>query len=256
MNTSKKDQTTIQSKRIIYDDTCPMCQWYTGAFVKYGLLEPQNRVSFTELNHQKIDDYQVDSQKARHEIPLVDLNGGEPLYGLDSLVFILKNRFPMLGKVMQIGLVNWFFRKLYTLVSYNRRVMAPTKQNADGFDCTPDFNMRYRMGYICIAWVISAFIGFHFTENLLGAKAIQLFLGICGAWFIHYMAVFSMPTQPRIEYWGQLATIKLIGTLSLLPGIWIVQRDFLFFNLGIATMLMFWQYLRRVVGYKKLWLIK
>lgn len=71
-----------------------MCQWYTGALVKYGLPEPQNQVSFTGLSHQKLDNYQVDSQKAWYEIPLVDLNGRAPLYGLDSLGFYFEKSFP------------------------------------------------------------------------------------------------------------------------------------------------------------------
>ena len=138
----------LDQKQIIYDDTCPMCQWYTGAFVKYGFLQEQNRVSFNELNHQNLEEYKLDTNTARHEIPLVDLAGDKPMYGLDSLVYILQSRWPWVGKVMKVKPLRWFFQKLYTLVSYNRRVMAPTTQKATGFDCAPDFNVRYRMFFI------------------------------------------------------------------------------------------------------------
>ena len=250
MNTPKKPD--LKQKQIIYDDTCPMCQWYTGAFVKYGFLAEQNRVSFTELHSQQLDDYQVDANTARHEIPLVDLEGNQPIYGLDSLIYILQSRWPIVGKAMKIKPLYWFFKKMYALVSYNRRVMAPTVPQTTGFDCAPDFHLRYRMFFICFAWVVSGFISFHFTEKLWGDAGIGWFLSICGIWFVHYAFALKMSIPSRIEFWGQLATIKLIGTLSLLPSLWMASREFMFFNLGIATLLMLGQYLRRVIRYHQL----
>ncbi|OJJ22589.1 hypothetical protein BKI52_07880 [marine bacterium AO1-C] len=247
-----QEKPNLKQKQIIYDDTCPMCQWYTGAFVKYGFLSEQNRVSFTELDSQQLDSYQLDTNTARHEIPLVDLAGNQPIYGLDSLVYILQSRWSWIGTVMQIKPIKWFFKKLYTLVSYNRRVMAPTTRKATGFDCAPDFNMRYRMFFICMAWIVSGLISFHFTEQLWGNAGIYWFLSICSVWFVHYTFALKLTTQHRVEFWGQLATIKLIGTLVLLPSLWIASREFMFFNLGIATLLMLNQYLRRIVGYRKL----
>ena len=249
---TNQKQPNLGQKQIIYDDTCPMCQWYTGAFVKYGLLPEQNRVSFTELSPQQLENYQLNSNIARHEIPLIDLEGNQPIYGLDSLVYILQSRWPFVGKAMKFRPLYWFFKKLYTLVSYNRRVMAPTTRKTTGFDCAPDFNVRYRMFFICMAWIVSGFISFHFTERLWGTGGIHWFLAICSVWFVHYAFALRMKLQPRIEFWGQLATIKLIGTLSLLPSLWITSQQFMFFNLGIATCLLLSQYLRRIVGYQKL----
>ena len=80
-------------KAIIYDDNCPMCKWYTGAFVEANLLKSSNRISFSELNDTPLAE-QIEMQRSKHEIPLVDLDGGETIYGVDSLVQLLKPRFP------------------------------------------------------------------------------------------------------------------------------------------------------------------
>jgi hypothetical protein len=29
----------MKNKILVYDDHCPLCQWYSGLFVKYGLLK-------------------------------------------------------------------------------------------------------------------------------------------------------------------------------------------------------------------------
>ena len=35
------------NKTILYNDACPLCSWYTGAFVKTGLLDKEGRKAFS-----------------------------------------------------------------------------------------------------------------------------------------------------------------------------------------------------------------
>jgi len=73
------------NKVILYDDHCPMCALYTRGFVKWGVLDQQNRVAFTEagrLLNPEAPATQLDALRARHEIPLIDLAGGPTLYGV------------------------------------------------------------------------------------------------------------------------------------------------------------------------------
>ena len=40
----------MNSDRILlYDDYCPLCTWYSGLFVKFGLLSPGNRIPFSKV---------------------------------------------------------------------------------------------------------------------------------------------------------------------------------------------------------------
>jgi predicted DCC family thiol-disulfide oxidoreductase YuxK len=59
---------TLPDKVIIYDNNCPMCSLYTKGFVEWGLLEKQNRISFTDL-HTTTLSCELDLNRARHEIP-------------------------------------------------------------------------------------------------------------------------------------------------------------------------------------------
>ena len=62
----------LESKVIIYDDSCPMCKLYTYWFVAWGFLAPENRIGFATAPANIIS--HVDLDRGRHEIPLFDRN--------------------------------------------------------------------------------------------------------------------------------------------------------------------------------------
>lgn len=210
------------NKAIIYDDTCPLCVWYTGAFVKTGMLGENNRISFNELADKSEIAENMDLHRSKHEIPLVDLKGGETLYGLDSLVFILKQKLPIIGWLLQFRPIRAFFKILYNLVSFNRRVIVGAeKPEAMAYDCTPDFHAGYRLVYIVLAVLIAAFGAYSFGSSMVYwshvptvayINLLVLWIGFF-AWTI--FSVFSLLTifdnRSRIDYFGQLATILLMG---------------------------------------------
>ena len=223
-------------KAIIYDDTCPMCKIYTTAFVKNGLLTQEGRISFANLNEKNA--CQIDFEKGRHEIPLIDLDGGKTIYGLDSMVYLLNQRFKIIGDVMKIKPIYWFFKKLYTLISYNRRVIAPSKKQIIQYDCAPDFNLKYRLIYIIFALIMSLF-AFSAISPIISFSPISkvvllasLIAGFSGALFFEGEMV--------IEYLGQWATVLLVGSLVILPIIFIPSA-FLVFS-GLAFTAMIWRF--------------
>lgn len=57
-------------KTIIYDDNCPLCCWYTDAFVQTGLLQQDGRQSFTATQLTSLPQFDLD--RSKDEIPLVD----------------------------------------------------------------------------------------------------------------------------------------------------------------------------------------
>ncbi len=148
-----KKQTAF-NKAMIYDDHCPLCRCYTGAFVKTGLLRKENRIAFSELDTAAVT---IDWDRARHEIPLVDMDTRQVAYGIDALVTVLQQKFPFIGYFIKIKPVDWFFRKLYKLVSYNRRIIVAGSENGScGFDCRPDFNLTYRVLLVSVLLVMSS----------------------------------------------------------------------------------------------------
>lgn len=230
---------TENSKVIIYDDTCPLCNWYTAQFISAGLLARDGRQSFTDLSSSKLG-LQLDAERSRHEIPLVDRNGGEVLYGLDSLLYILGSRFPLLEKIARWSPMHAFLKRFYGFVSYNRRIIVPSKQEqVPDFDCSPRFHLGYRTAFLtfCIltACLITALLGYSTTlEGWSVLKRCSIALLGCGTgWAIMMLSAFRLKKEEKWDYWGQLAVIMLLGVLALVPGI-LLASLFSFGNIALA----------------------
>ena len=56
------------SRVLLYDDYCPLCSWYSGLFVKFGLLDAENRIPFSKADIEILTS--IDVEKGRDEIPL------------------------------------------------------------------------------------------------------------------------------------------------------------------------------------------
>ncbi len=137
----------FDNKIIVYDDVCPMCRAYTSGFVRLGWLK--HRTGFADAPEELLG--QIDLDRARHEIPLLDTGTGEVVYGLDALFLILGKRMPFLKPLFRNRLFRGFLYQLYQIVTYNRRVIAGSRAPETGFDCAPDVNLFYRWLYIGLA---------------------------------------------------------------------------------------------------------
>ncbi len=231
------------NKAIIYDDTCPLCVLYTGAFVKTGMLKEDNRISFNELAEKSELTANMDLHRSKHEIPLVDLKGGETLYGLDSLVFILSQKMPFIVWFLQFRPIRAFFKTLYNIVSFNRRVIVgAAKSPSNAYDCTPDFHIGYRITYIALATLIGILGFFFLSYTIASSDAIHtivfvnflvLWTAVIGSGIYGLISLVTISdNQTRIEYFGQLATIGLMGL-----GIYVALMSFvaLIPTMGVAT---------------------
>lgn len=82
---------------LIYDDNCPLCQWYTQVFVNTGLLPAEGRIPYSTISTQL--QARIDADKGRNQIPLIDLQTGQTWYGLDALLEVLGQRFPLVKRI-------------------------------------------------------------------------------------------------------------------------------------------------------------
>jgi hypothetical protein len=91
----------------------------------------------------------IDQQRARHEIPLVDLDGGETLYGVDTWIYALGKQNQQMEKLLSLNWIKSSLQTLYAFISYNRRIIitsAPGRWNL--LDLQPDFRLDYRLAFI------------------------------------------------------------------------------------------------------------
>ncbi|MBL6446272.1 DUF393 domain-containing protein [Fulvivirga sp. 29W222] len=137
---------TLKNHTLIYDDECPMCKIYSGAFIRCGMLDNDGRISYDKL--QETLELDLDLGKARNEITLINKENKQVLYGIDSLFMIIGHCFPVLNVLFKQDAFKAACRLLYRFISYNRNVIAPGSSDNR---CIPDFNFKYRWTYILFA---------------------------------------------------------------------------------------------------------
>jgi len=140
---------TVNHQVILYDDSCPMCRLYTGAFVRCGILEPAGRVAFSKV--PEAVRRRLDLDRARREIPLCDLESDRVRYGLDALFFVLGERFPTFGRILRIPAVKVFWTPIYFWISFNRRMLAGFPPPAEGLDCEPPLHRGFWAALLAVA---------------------------------------------------------------------------------------------------------
>ncbi|TND10657.1 MAG: hypothetical protein FD123_299 [Bacteroidetes bacterium] len=255
---------TTDKKAIIYDNSCPMCAMYTEGFTRWGILKKENRVAFAELDTQQFI-AQLDPERSRDEIPLVDLEGGKTIYGLDALLFMLSEKIPALTYIFRVQPVYWFFKKLYKLISFNRRVIVGGRYKKEKIDCAPHFNLKYRVVFMLFAAAFATWITYLFGEAVATANGTNLLpawtahagwfaVAACSAgWLLHgLVAAAILKGETRIEYFGQMAVLQIIGVAPLIIAIAFqntavyVAAGAAVFSVLVSMALMTWQHLRRM----------
>src|SRR5688572_4275219 len=193
---------------LVYDDNCPLCNWYTSLFVRYHLLEPDERKAFSSLDNELLE--KICFEKSRNEIPLLDPATGKVKYGIDALLEILGGKSPLIKKIGQMPAVNWFLRKLYKLISYNRKVIVARKCNTGTIDCAPDLNYKYRYLFLFIGLLFNSLMLFpvydHILKEIPGFTLSLIEIQIAHFLLVGMNAILSLffKKQRRVEYLGQV----------------------------------------------------
>lgn len=238
---------TLKNHTLIYDNECPMCNLYSKGFTHCGMLDEDGREAFTEISVRNRT--LVDFNRARNEIALVDHTKNEVVYGLDSLLLIIGNSFPLLEKIARIQPLYWFFKRLYSFVSYNRKQIIPSAKDDTETSCIPDFNLKYRIAYIAFVVIFSASILSLFSGRMgLNLKPDFIReLTVCLGQILWQTVFLRNYLKDKIwDYLGNMMTVSLMGTLLLIP---VLLTDFApvlyLIYFGIVVLAMFLEHLRR-----------
>lgn len=210
---------TLKNHTLLYDEDCPVCNLYTSGFIRTKMLDNQGRKAF-ELISTEEKNY-INIERAKNEIALVDNKNKKVYYGIESLLKVIGNSFPWMEKVGNWKPINYFLKKLYKFISYNRKVIAPSKiTNKSNIKCIPDFNIKYRVLYILFAILFTAIILFKYAEliTLLPkanfSRELLLAVGQIG---FQYLFIQKISNQKQLNYIGNLVTVSVMGSLFLLP---------------------------------------
>ena len=248
--------TALTNEYLLYDEDCPLCEWYTKQFIRFHFVRSDERISFNRAIMEKRFDF--DEVRAKNEIALVSDNG-DVYYGVDSLLHIFGKKYRWIERIGHFLPIYLLLKLLYKLVSFNRKVIAPadcSKANS----CEPTYHVVWRIVFILIAGLLTnVIVGNFFHAHFLSELRIDfpfmdfsLFLAQ-----LLFQGVFFLLFKQRnfLNYAGQIAIISLIGALAL--GVMNLGITFLGNSgystemlapaaLGIVIGIMFLEHVRRV----------
>lgn len=245
----------MNNKILIYDDNCPLCSWYSSLFVKTGLLPANGRKAFSSLDPSLLN--LIDYNRGRNEIPLIDEVSGKVFYGIDALLEILGKRFPFIKSVGRRKPIHWLLKKLYKLVSYNRKIIVAKKCGTGNIDCSPDMNYRYRLIFLLISLMFNTILLFPLNNELFSPLAGSIIPGnkLQAAHFGlvagNCLLALKLNQVRAMEYLGQVSMLALLTILLLIPLMtiqyWFVLPGWLNVMYMAATaIVIFKEYLRRM----------
>jgi len=237
---------------LLYDDNCPLCAGYSALFVKSGFLDKEERVAFSTADETILA--RIDLEKGMNEIPLVDLSGGKVEYGIDALLTILGRRIPFIKAVGSFRPVRWLLQRLYRFISYNRKVIVARKCGPGAIDCSPSFNLQYRVLFMTVSLVFNTvmLIPLHALLETLPwyhHRLSDLQLGHFSLLLMNGLLAGTLSFRKAVDYLGQVNMLALTTTLLLIPLLILEPLSGPFFitlYLAVLTFFIFREYLRRM----------
>tara|TARA_B100000809_G_C15091272_1_gene513276 strand:+ start:321 stop:1145 length:825 start_codon:yes stop_codon:yes gene_type:complete len=244
---------TLENHTLLYDEDCPLCQVYTSGFIRTGMLDQNGRQAYTAMTYDAQNF--IDIERASNEIALVDNENKTVTYGIESLLKVLGVRFPFIEKTGHLKPVKYLLKKLYSFISYNRKVIIPSPENkTNELQCLPSFSTEYRLFYILISGILTTFTLFYFSKNNSippHGSLIREGLITSGQLLFQGALIYKLNKKTILNYFGNLMTISLMGSLMLLPlliiNLMIPLHEIIFsIGFGITIFIMFFEHFRRV----------
>jgi predicted DCC family thiol-disulfide oxidoreductase YuxK len=253
---------TLNDHTIFYDAVCPMCNLYTNAFVKTGMLDKDGREPYQTMTPEYAS--QIDCKRAVNEIALMNKQTGEIYYGVTSLFIIIGNAFPVFRPLFLCKPFAWMADKAYKFISYNRRVIMPSSEDVSLPHQNPSFNLRYRLAFLIVSWFITALILNCYSKLLIGLVPASNFYReflVCGGQIFWQLGIMSLIKKDKSwDYLGTMMTISFAGGLMLLPAIvlsnFVILSPYVYaayFMLVVSLMLL--EHIRRTRLLKISWII-
>jgi hypothetical protein len=216
------------------------------------MLDAHGRQPFETLTN--FEQGFIDVERAADEIALVDTKHQKVYYGIDSLLKVIGNAWPWGASIAKTKWMYWMLKKVYALISYNRKVIVPSATTTQGLSCTPSFNFKYRLIYILLSVFMVGYSLYRFSNCIRGLPQTNWYseLGI-GVGQIVFQSAFLLrkDVETRWNYIGHLMTVSLMGSGIL--GLIIILHN----NVGCSQWLlitlfaavvggMFYEHKRRV----------
>lgn len=221
MKAKKQYDENTRKPNLIIDEDCPLCRVYTSGFIKAGMLDENGKKPYCQLSDEEQNF--IDVKRASNEIALVNNENKTVIYGIDSLLKVIGFSFPWMEKIGNLKPIKFFLKKLYSFISYNRKVIIPSKIKKEiKLQCVPDFNYKYRILYILFAVVTSSLLINKYNDNII---FLEILLFTTVLILIQSIILFKFTKEIALNYLGNFSTSILLGSLLLIPII--ILKSFL-----------------------------
>lgn len=203
---------------LMYDEFCSMCRWYSQRMVDIGLIAREERRSVQVCMADKGMPL-IDFNQAMNKIAYYNATKNQVFYGIDSILEIISHKYPWLVNVLKWKPIIFLLNIFYNLLSYNRRIIAPTMMCNDE-SCTPARSWTNRILYIIVCWMMVVAIAKVFSTIPLHGSLRWPFVYIdgltyLGQFIIQGIVLSTIGRKDVYEYFGHLAHVSLIGSLYL-----------------------------------------
>jgi predicted DCC family thiol-disulfide oxidoreductase YuxK len=179
---------------LIYDTACPLCQCYTQGFVRLGFLTSKGRMPYSvALKELK---GRFDEIKAKNRIALVSDKNQQTLYGIDALLELLDTKIPFIKTVGQFKPIKFLLDQCYDFISYNRKIIAPSKESVT-CSCEPSVSYYWRFMFVIVNLFLSTMLILKIeTYKFLDS---QVLLGLISISFLLVSMKYLLPTVKAIK---------------------------------------------------------
>ena len=211
----------LKKHKLLIDKDCPMCRLYGKSFVHFRMAAEDCILVYQS---EEASSYkEIDQERAKNEIALIDLSTGKTTYGIDSLINIITQRIPSLKNFLQHPIIHTPLTILYRFISSNSKVISPAPSDTNNRACNPDFNLHYRWAYIIFVALATALIVNNFTAQLFPhfgwPHNLATELAICfGQVTWQGIAALLIIRKNRLTYLGNMSTVSMMGALLLIPA--------------------------------------
>ena len=103
----------IKNHKLLVDQNCPMCRQYSKLFTKTGWIEASCPIAYQSEQASTYSD--IDQDRARNEIAMLDMNSGTVTYGVSTIIKILTQNQPTLHRILHWPIIFNLLSILYKL---------------------------------------------------------------------------------------------------------------------------------------------
>lgn len=213
---------SLNNKLIVYDSNCKVCSSLRDIVLKFTSIPEAKVKAYKDLSTELSPN--VDPDKFKNVMALIDTSGGHTLYGAEGVAYIFSSQYKIVDFLLSFRPIYSLFNFFYKTQAYNRYIMA-TPKSKFYCDCFPDKVLKYRISYIVLTFLISvlltALLGISLRKFVIDIPASeaagQMLLMAGTGWVIQMILAVAFMKEKALDYVGHLGSVMVVGLLILTP---------------------------------------